>query len=630
MANGDLLNISISGLRTSQRVLATIGHNISNVNTDGYSRQEAELSTRDPQFLGNGFLGKGVEVVGVNRQVDAFLNTQVLVNTSSSSKQQVLFDLSSQVDKVFANEQTGLTPALQSFFNGLQELADDPSSIPARQVLKTEAETFVARFHEINERLSDLNLNSNQRLDDMVSEVNSLADAIARLNRDISQSPGIANGIVPNDLLDQRDALLNDLSELVGFTTINQQDGAVNVLIGNGQTLVVGNTAQTLATVPDPLDSSRKEVAFVSGGASFVISNNLRSGEIGGVLDFRDDVLDPAVNGLGRLAVVVGSTINAQHRDGMDLDGQLGGDFFVLPSPRVVGSSGNTGTLTVAYDPAAVGNLSIDDYQLDVTAGNLLLTNLSSGAVQTLGAIGSGPFSAEGLIISEGVAAVNGDRYRLEPMQNAARDLRLNITDTSKIAAAAPIKGSAALANTSDAVVSGGEVLDVTNVNLLNSVNLVFNSATTFQVNGAGASIAYTSGANIDLNGWRVQITGTPQNGDTFSVQSNAGGVGDNRNALQLSALQITDILENGTTSYQGAYSQMIAIVGTQTRQAEISSSALGVLKQQSIAARSEVSGVNLDEEAARLLQFQQSYQASAQAISIANTIFETLLSAVR
>ncbi len=626
---GDVLSVSVTGLRASQRVLATISNNIANANTDGYSRQQVELSTRSPQYLGNGYVGKGVVVTNVTRVVDSFLDNQLRVNTTSLQFADVTHNFSSQVDNIFANINTGLTPVLQDMFNGMQEVADDPASIPTRQVVLSEARNFVERFHSLSSRLDDINNAVNDQLESVVKDINSFASAIAKVNLDISLSPGINNGILPNDLLDQRDQLVLEMSELVGISVLPQSGGMVNILIGTGQPLVIGPSAQSLVATNNPLDVSKREVAYDIGGNAIIISNNLDSGELGGLLDFRNNVLDTARNGLGRLAAGLSQSLNAQHREGMDLNGVLGGDLFSISGPNIAGAAANTGTVTVAFDPANISNLTTDDYQLDYNGANFILTNLTDNTTQTLGASGAGPFSANGLIITEAVGAVAGDTYFLQPMRSIARDIQLVVTDPRKIAAAAPVVGSASSANGSDAVVSSGEILDVNNANLLNTVNLVFDSATTYQINGVGASIAFTNGANIDINGWRVQITGSPQTGDTFTVQNNAGGVGDNRNMLLVSGLQDIGVFDGGSSTYDNAYAQMVTDVGSRARSAEISLSALTVLKDQAFAAREEVSGVNLDEEAANLLRFQQHYQASAQAIAVASTIFDTLLSAV-
>jgi flagellar hook-associated protein 1 FlgK len=423
--------------------------------------------------------------------------------------------------------------------------------------------------------------------------------------------------------------VLDELAGKVGIDTVLQDDGSVNVMIGNGQSLVVGQTAMTLAAIPNPEDPTRLEVAYQLAGTNVVISNNLTKGDLGGVLNFRDQLLVPTRNELGRLAASMALSVNAQHRDGMDLDGALGADFFAVSDPHYSASAGNTGSLSLAYAPNNIGGLTGHEYRLSYDGANYVLYDLTSSSSQTLGASGSGPFSVDGLVITEGAAPNAGDTWSLQPTRYAARDIESVVTDPRKIAAAVPIKTKASLANVSNAAISPATVLNVNDASLLNPVTITFEDPpTTFQINGVGGN-AYTSGADIDVNGWRVQISGAVQAGDTFTISSNAGGVGDNANAQMLAALQKSALMEGGTATYGQAYEQLIGKVGTQTRQADLSRKATGALLKDANDARQEVSGVNLDEEAADLLRFQQAYKAAAQVISAADDMFQALLSAV-
>ncbi len=625
-----ILQNSVSALTSYQRVLSTISHNIANVNTEGYSRQRVELSTRNPQFFGNGYLGKGVTVTSIKRMTDDFLDSQLRVSLTNLSRADAYGGLANQVDNIFADPATGLTPVLQDFFSGVQNLADDPATIPARQVLLSEAGSLAGRFHDIHARLDELNQAVNDRIQADVNEINALADSIAALNLDITLSPGVRSGILPNDLLDRRDALINRLAEKIGVTTVAQEDGALNVLVGTGQPLVIGADTQKLVTFVDSGDASTLRVAFDVGGTTIDVTDQLTSGSLGGTLDFRRELLVPARNGLGRLAATVALSFNARHASGMDLDGNLGGDFFTIDPPQVNPAAGNGGTLSVAFDPATVGNLTSADYRLDYNGTSFVLTNLADDSTQTFAPPGNGnSVTLDGLTITQLTAPAAGDSYFIQPTRNLARAFDVAITDPRAIAAAAPVRASASLANQSDAAISDPVVLDVTDANLLNTATIVFDDPpTTFRING-GASLPYTSGANIDANGWRVVISGTPAAGDTFTVQSNAGGAGDNRNALALAALQTTDLLDGGSTTYQGAYGQLITDIGSKARQVKISQDALATLKDQAFAAREAISGVNLDEEAANLIRYQQAYEAAAQAVRISNQLFGSLLSAV-
>ena len=625
----NLFQVGVSALLSNQRALSTTSHNIANVSTPGYSRQRVELAGREPQLLNGSFFGRGVEVTSVTRIVDLFLQSQLRVSTTNHRQIQVFNEFAGQINNLVADPNAGLSPALQGFFSGLQALADDPASAPARQVFLSDAETMVARFNDQSGRLVDISNAVNFRVETTVDEINSVATAIADLNRAVVLAKGAGQGEAPNDLLDQREVLLTRLSELVGTTVIKQDDGSTNVTVGNGQALIIGADTQALSVVNSPLDASRREVAFTIGGSQIVISGQLSGGELGGTLTFRDDMLEPARNALGRVAAVLALTINAQHREGMDLDGNLGGDLFSLPAADVLASGTNTGTLAVSLDPNNLGALTDADYSLRHDGTSFLLTNLTTNSTQTL--TGSGPFNVDGMIITVGLPPAVGDSYRLHPTKPMAGGIALRVTEPRQIAAAVPIRTSALLSNLGSAQISAGEVLDATDPGLLTSTTLVFNSPPgTYQVNGVGPLIPYSSGANIDINGARITITGTPAAGDQFLLEANTGGVGDNRNGLLLADLQSIRVISNGTASYQDAYSRLVADVGATTQQSEVSTSALAALLDNALQARESISGVNLDEEAANLLRFQQAYQAAAQVIAAAQQTFNALIGVLR
>jgi flagellar hook-associated protein 1 FlgK len=621
------LDIGVSGLLTAQRALQTVAHNIANVNTPGYNRQEVDLRARPAQYFGGQYFAQGVEVQGVSRVVDQFLIDQVRSSAASHGQAAAFHDLASQVDNLLAQKDAGLSSALQGFFDQAQALANDPSSIPARQVFLSEGETLAARFNDLQMRLDDLEKMTSGRLQGAVDGINSLTSSIAKLNEAITRTTGAAGGNPPNDLLDQRDQLVDQLSGLVGVQVSLQEDGALNVTTGNGQSLVTGSTSLDLKIVANSLDASQPEIAYTVNGTTSLITQNMSGGELSGILDFRQDVLIPAKNQLGRVAAGLASTLNNQHRQGMDLDGNLGGDLFSIPAPKVMAGSSNVGTVSVAFDAANVSGLTAADYSLTYNGGNFILTNLKDNAAQTL--TGAGPFDVDGLTITVGAAPAAGDSYLIRPTRDVAGEFSIGVTDPRSFAAAAPVRTKVALTNDSNAAISAGEVIDIANPDLLDTVTITFNDPpTTYQVNGVGAT-GYTSGGNIDINGWRVQVNGSPKAGDTFTIERNTGGVADNRNALRLAGLRNERVMQGGNATLQSAYAHLVGDVGSETRRAEISSKALAALQTQANDARAEKSGVNLDEEAANLLRYQQAYQAAAQVITAADSMFKALMNAV-
>ncbi|MBI2802765.1 MAG: flagellar hook-associated protein FlgK [Gammaproteobacteria bacterium] len=624
---GSAFDTGVSALIASQRQLSTTSHNIANINTDGYTRQRVDLTQRPPQFVGGGYLGNGVDVSAIARTANDFLTTQLRNTTAGEARASTYLDLASQVDAAVSSGTFG--PAVTQFFNSLQDVNNHPSSIPARQVFLTAAKTLTQRFQDLDSRFAELTTNVNNGLTQRVGAVNTLATSLANLNTSIVHALGVAQGQPPNDLLDQRDALLKKLSSLVNISTLPQQDGGLNVFIGNGQLLVAGSNPVALTTVRNPLDNGRTEVAMKSGGTTTIISDALTNGEMAGLLGFRDQLLDPSRNASGRLAAAVNFSMNAQHRAGMDLNGQLGGDLFAIGSPAVNAAPANVGGLAVAIDPSNLGALTNSDYSLTYNGANFTLTRATDGVQQTLS--GAGPFAVDGMTIAVSSAPAAGDRYLIQPTRYLARNMTLLVNDPAKVAVANPVKTSAALGNVSTAAVSPPQVLDSTNVNLLVSTQLVFNNPpTTFQINGAGPLVSFTSGSNIDLNGWRVQIKGSPVAGDTFNIAANTNGAGDNVNGLALRGLQTKGILAGGATSIQNGYAQLVSSAGASAQQAQITSDALKIQTANAQSARDAMAGVNMDEEAANLVKFQQAYQAAAQVIQITNSTFQSLLNAMR
>lgn len=635
----DLLNLGTSALLSIQQAITTTGHNISNANTEGFSRQRVNLGTTPAQFRGGNYIGTGVAVDSVERFYDQFLTADVRSRTSSQSGFQTTYDLASRLDGLLADPAVGLGPVLGDFFNSVQDVANNPGSLPERQVLVGEAQSLANRFHYLDSAFRDLDTELNARIESSVGEINALSVSIADLNKQIVSATAIAQGQSPNDLLDARDSLINQLSEKISVSTVTQSDGAVNVTIGNGQALVVGFTAQQLQTADDPLDSSQVIVGTGGpGGRVTDLSRFFGGGELGALLDFREQQLDPARNQLGLVATGISATFNEQHRLGVDLNGQPGGDFFLPLEATTAASPGNSGSSSVTATISDATALTADDYSVRYDGAQWTLTNLTTGAGQT----GAGPFNIDGLTVNVSGAPTNGDNFVIQPTRQAATLFSVVLNGPDDFAAASPLRSQEALTNIGSGTIDNLDVADVSGLPFAGPVNLTFNPNALgagipgFDVTGiAGGPLAYdpatqSNGATLSLPGFDLEVSGAPQAGDVLTVENNSNGSGDNRNALGLSALQSSRDLLGGTASYQDAYGSLVADIAVQTRQAETGSATENVLLAQAIGARESVSGVNLDEEAANLIRFQQAYQAAAQMISVADELFQTLLNATR
>ncbi|MEO9332269.1 flagellar hook-associated protein FlgK [Ectopseudomonas guguanensis] len=676
----DLLNIGLSGLSANKTSLAVTGHNIVNVNTPGFSRQEAVQATRIPQFSGAGYIGSGTTLVDVRRIYNEFLNTQVRSSTALNSDTQAYLSQINQLDSLLAGSTTGVTPGLQRLFAALQTAAEDPANIPARQLALSEAEGLAKRFNTIYDRLYEQNAFLNKQLSAVTDQVNQLATSIAGYNDAIAVAA--SNGQAPNDLLDAREEAVRKLSEFIGVTVVPQDDNSYNLFIGSGQPLVVGSKAARLEVTPGQSDPLRSEVQFVSGNSRQGITSLITGGEMGGLLRYRQEVLDQSLNAVGRLALSVTDQMNRQLGQGLDLNGQFGNELFrsindpLLLSQRSLARVGNSDTsANLAVTLTDTSRLTTSDYEVQFTsATEYVVRRVSDGtlfpptpATFDITTVPAPEVDGFSLGVSSGTFAA-GDRFLLMPTRNAGRDIRADMKNPEELAFAAPLK-----AETSPANIGTGRI---TQPKLLTEINIydpaaqadletsLRNAPPLRIVMGAGGG-ATQSYDVVDINGnvidtgsivpgqdnaltisvpanppavpaafdYQVTISGRPQAGDNFSVSFNTNGVSDNRNALNLVNLQNKSVIgvnpgapTTTGSSFSDAYGDLVERVGTLTSQARVDSQATAAILKQATDNRDSVSGVNLDEEAAKLIQFEQYYQASAQIIQVARSLFDTLI----
>ncbi|MFA6052196.1 MAG: flagellar hook-associated protein FlgK [Methylobacter sp.] len=543
------LTTSLTGLMAAQRALETASHNVANVNTEGYSRQRAEQSARRPELTGNGYVGQGVNVNTVTRSYDQFVTNQLNSSTSLLSEAESYTIKASQVDNIVSNTVTGLPPALKAFFNAVNEVANNPTAVSVRQVMISEADGLAKQFNLMTDQLNVFRTQNNGQMGAMVTDINAYAQSIADINVKIVTDASRGNGgQPPNDLLDQRDLLLAQISEKVNTASVIMADGSMSVFIGDGQSLVLGTQTAKLSLLDSTTDSSHKLVAI--NGQD--ITSSITGGALRGAIRFRDEVLDPAQNQLGLVAAGFAVEFNKLHKTGFDLNGVAGIDMFKFAGSStavpVVPFPGGTGTITAAYDPAATGNLQPSDYRLDFNAGIYSLTRLSDNTAIPIG--GVLPASVEGMTITQTALPLGVSSFLIRPTYRAGQDIQSVITDPRKIAAA-----------------------------------------------GTGG------------------VPPIP---------------GDNAVALQLAGLEKKNVLFGAKSTLNDAYSQLISKVATLTHSAKVGRDAQQVLFNQAKQTRENMAGVNLDEEAANLIKFQNAYQASAQAISAAKSMFDVLISAVR
>ena len=622
----DLLSTGVSGLLASQIGLSTVSHNVANVNTDGYSRQTVQFNARQAQQLGNFYVGTGVNTVAVQRAYSQYLNTALWTASSDQSRAATYQSLTAQINNQLSGS-TNLQTSLDAFYGALGDVSNAPADSAARGVLLARANALGSTFQALSGQFNQLNGQVQRQISDTVDSINSDSGSIAKLNEQIRTAYASGKG-EPSDLLDQRDALIKKVSGEVGVTVVQQNDHTVSLFVGNGQALVNGSNAYALATAPNQYDPTRLEIVGKDSGS--VLTGQVGGGSLGALLDFRSNVLDPAQNQLGRAAVAMASAFNAQHAQGMDLNGNLGGTFFNVGSPQVQISANNQGSGTVSASISNVGALTTKDYVMRYDGSAWSLRDTAGNAVAMTGTgTAADPFKADGLSFVVGGAPSAGDSFQVRPTAAAAAGFGVAITDPNKIAAAAPLTGSAGAANKGSGSVGGIAITDPSNASLLGTANIVFTSPTTYTING-GAPQTYTAGQPITANGWSLTLNGTPAANDSFTLKANTNARGDNANALALGKVANLGVLDNGATSVGRAYGQLTSQVGSAGSLAKDALSTQNAVYQQALSSQQGVSGVNIDEEAASLVRYQQAYQASAQVISTASQIFNALLSAVQ
>jgi flagellar hook-associated protein 1 FlgK len=633
-----LFSIGLSGLNTAQNALTTTGHNFANSATEGYSRQNTIVASAGGQYTSQGFYGFGSNTTTVIRVYDEFLTGQLRGATSTSASLSAYSDQISQIDNLLADQKGGLAPLMQKFFAAVQAVSDTPADPAARQGMLSAGQALVGQVRAASNYFKQLQSGVNEQVGTAVTQVNAYTRQIADLNQEITRLKAASGGQPPNDLLDQRDQAVAELTKLVGAKVVVQDSGTYNVFVGNGQPLVMGNDAYDLKAVASAADPNRTVAAYTLPTGTVIESEPgaITGGSLGGLLQFRTETLDPAQSAIGRLSLAIGQSFNDQHKLGIDLNGVAGTDMFRLGSATTIANANNTVKTTVAtstIDNASA--LTTSDYTLHFDGTNYTLTRRSDNQqvvtpVPAGGATYPLQFSADGFTVEINAAMGTNDSFTIQPTRNAATGFDMAISDPARIAAAAPayIEATAGNKGTATATLSKvapGFALPAGKITAeFDGSNYVFKvGGTAITPQPAGV----TNGSNTDftLNGLTFSFGGTPAAGDSFTVGSNAGAVKDNGNMLALAKLQNAKTV-GGVSSFSEAYAQLVNDVGTRAKSVKIASASQDSITTQIKTAQQSVSGVNMDEETVSMLRFQQLYQANARVIQTAGTLFDTII----
>ena len=657
-----LMNVGVSALNANQQALTTVGHNIANVNTPGYSRQTVYTNALHGQNMGNGFIGKGVQVATVMRNYSALLNRQSnaanAIHAADTSRLQGLM----QMQDVFKGGDGSLGAAVTNMMNAFVDVQAAPSDATGRNVVLTRMSELAARFHAASNMLEEQDYSTAQQLRNNALLVNDKASQVARLNNEISRA--LATGHQPNDLLDARDQVIREINQYVQTTQVAADDGSISLFVGGSQALVLGiNSGQLSVEETKEYPGSQRMALYFSqpGGQQLELTAAMvGGGEIAGLLKFRNEDLAEGRNLLGRLAMTIGHELNLQNQRGLTLNGQQGGALFSLPTTSTgysnIAGYSNIGSGAATTQVMDASQLKPSEYRLVFEGSPVapVLTRMSDGKVfnatstppLNMGNLATG-FDADGLrfIVPAATlaAAVSGNSMLFKPFSTAASEIEALVHNPDELAAASALTANINKNNTGKLQLTQLGANDFTGIPAAQDpVRLTFDGAgqVTYQIydhlsstwSAASAPMDYTPGQPITINGWSITLTGTPAAGDTVDV-ANALDFGE---AFRLNAgnagafLDMRDkkVFDEGTTLSDG-FSAAMAVVGTRTQSVQLAEKLSSTVAKNLEMDRTAVSGVNLDEEAARLLQYQQAYQASSKVIQIAQSLFDSVLNAV-
>ncbi|CAG9255826.1 MULTISPECIES: flagellar hook-associated protein FlgK [Burkholderia] len=652
-----LMNLGVSGLNAALWGLTTTGQNISNAATPGYSVERPVYAEASGQYTSSGYMPQGVNTVTVQRQYSQYLSDQLNSAQSQGGALSTWYSLVAQLNNYVGSPTAGISTAITGYFTGLQNVANSAADPSVRQTAISNAQILANQLNAAGQQYDALRQSVNTQLTSTVSQINTYTAQIAKLNQQISAAS--SQGQPPNQLMDQRDLAVSNLSSLAGVQVV-RNDSGYSVFLAGGQPLVLADKSYQLAAVTSPSDPS--ELTVVSQGIAganppgpnqALPDASLSGGTLGGLLAFRSQTLNPAQAQLGAVAASFAAQVNGQNALGIDLSGKPGGNLFTVAAPAVYSNQGNTGNASLSVSFANASQPTTSDYTLSYDGTNYTLTDRASGAVVDQKA-GPMPLSLGGLNFSFSSGAMNaGDQFTVLPTRGALTGFGLATTSGSAIAAASPAITSASSTNigTGKIALSG-----VSAGYQVPSTKLTYDAATkslsgfpvgtTVTIPGTpptsvtiasptdpvpydpstGAAMTMSGAAAGAMNGVTVTLSGTPSDGDSFTIGPYAGGTSDGSNALALSKLVNAKTLGGGTTTLTGAYANYVNNIGNAASQLKSSSTAQTALVGQITSAQQSVSGVNQNEEAANLMQYQQLYQANAKVIQTAASLFQTVL----
>ncbi len=654
-----LYQSGVSGLLAAQQQLATTGHNIANVNTDGYNRQRAEQNASVGLNNGSNYIGSGTYIQDITRLYDQFSHKEQLMNQSKLGNADSLHARLTQLDQVMSTSGNAVVGSLDNFYQALNGVADNPNDSGLRSIVLNQAQLLSNDFNELNNNFEQMRKSVNGEIEQVANKISEISKEIAKINENIMHTNGSLQVGKPNDLLDKRDQLISELSEYTNVSTVEDTNGVLTVMIGQGTTLVAGITPLTLQVNAGDPDAMKTELRLVSGGSNVAINASKLGGSLAASFEFRDEHLSQTRSEIDRLAMAISSTLNDSQASGLDLNGLQGANIFTdintsqLQQGRVLPHSGNSINTQAQVTITDVSKLPTDEFEVRFDGTDYQMTNLTnpSAAPITLVALGGGVFdSTLGFeFVETGVAPALGDTFTIIPTKNSAALMQATLTDGNAIAASTAVEITPSDNNVSAGAIEIVDMFDPVNaqaampirIDVLEDAFGAFTYTITDNTNTTSAPIAYTPPSQvIDLPplpstaSFQIEISGEPSGAGPNAPEQffigDAFGVGNGNHAVAMAKTQEVGVTNGGKETFGKSLAVSTSVVGSKASNANLTADTAQALFTQAYNRNQATSGVNLDEEAANLLKYQQAYQAASQIISTANTIFDTILSAVR
>jgi flagellar hook-associated protein 1 FlgK len=658
--SSNLINIGLSGLDAAQWGLTVTSENISNSTTPGYDVESPVYSESSGEYTGSGYLPQGVQTTTVQRAYSQYLASQLNTAQSQSGSLNANYTMLQELNNLVGSPTSGISSAITGFFTGLQTVGSSASSVANRQTAISDAQTLANELNSAGQQYDQMRSGINTQLSNTVSQINTYTAQIASLNQQISAAS--AGGQPPNQLLDQRDEAVSNLSQLVGVQAETSSNGTVSVFMTSGQALVTGGTSFNLGTAVSPANSSEDSITYLGAAGTtptaattqFLSNSSMENagGTLGGLVQFRTQSLDPAEAQLGAIATSFASQVNSQNELGLDLNGNPGGALFSVAPPQVTANANNTGGASLGVTLSNADQPPTGNYTLSYNGSAYTLTDNSTGAAVATVTSLSQPI--DGMKFSLTGTMQPGDSFSVSPTSGALDSFGLTTTSATAIAAASPVLATKSAGNTGTGSITQGTVSAGYSIPST-PTTITYNSASggltgfpagsVVTINGTATTIASSStvvpyspatGATMtinttpatpgSMNGVTVTLSGTPANGDSFVIGQNTNSQSDGSNAQAMSQIVSATTLNGGTSTLTGAYASYVNSIGNVTSEVNASNTQQTALVTQISSAQQSVSGVNINEEAANLLQYQQLYQANSKVIQTADTLFQSIL----